>query len=69
MPRPARVLVYDFAIDWQSVALDSGMRARLERAMTGGSLSQQQQEVAAEVQRAIGDTLVQQIQAMGLDVA
>ncbi|MGH7050594.1 MAG: DUF4410 domain-containing protein [Acetobacteraceae bacterium] len=69
MPRPARVLVYDFAIDWQSVALDSGMRARLDRAMTGGSLSQQQQEVAVEVQRAIGDTLVQQIQAMGLDAA
>lgn len=67
MPRPARVLVYDFAIDWQTVALDNGMRARIQRAMTGGSLSQQQQEVAAEVQRAIGDTLVQQIQGMGLD--
>ena len=64
LPRPAEILVYDFVVDWRSVQLDQGIRARLER--QNGEPSEDQQQVAAEVQAAIAETLVEQIKAMGL---
>ncbi|MGH7057625.1 MAG: DUF4410 domain-containing protein [Acetobacteraceae bacterium] len=68
-PRPARVLVYDFVTDWQSVSLDSGLAARIERETGGTSVARQQQAIAAEVQKTISDALVRDIEAMGLRAA
>ncbi len=64
LPRPAEVLVYDFVVDWRSVQLDQGLRARLER--QNGEPSEDQQAVASDVQAAVAETLVEQIRAMGL---
>ncbi|MGH7072327.1 MAG: DUF4410 domain-containing protein [Acetobacteraceae bacterium] len=65
MPPPARVLVYDFTIDSQNVALDTSLRARLSQ-ISVGDAAEEGQAIAAEVQNTIAETLVRQIQAMGL---
>lgn len=65
LPPPGRVLVYDFTIQWQKVALDPSLRARLSQ-MSGGDAAREQQAIAAEVQNTIAETLVSQIRGMGL---
>lgn len=64
--RPGDVLVTDFEVDWRTIELDQGIRARLQRQMQSGDTSQDQEAMAAEVKSAIAETLVERIRAMGL---
>jgi hypothetical protein len=67
LPRPATVYVETFQLDPSTVELDSGIRARFQRKFQGANGFAKQQELTAEVQSAISDTLVQAIGAMGLN--
>ncbi len=67
VPRPRVVLVYDFSTAASSVQLDSGVGSRLSNLFAGQSgMNQERAEAAADVVNAIGDTLVKQIQSLGL---
>jgi hypothetical protein len=66
LPRPANIYIETFALDPATVQLDSGMTARLNRAMSAGNGAATQQQLASDVQSAISDTLQQAINRMGL---
>lgn len=67
VPRPQVILVYDFATNPGDVQLDSGVGSRLTNLFAGQSgTNQKRAEAAADVVNAIGDTLVKQIQSLGL---
>ena len=66
LPRPNLVVVRDFMVTPGEVTLDSGRLAGIRRMLSGQSDSQQQIAAAQGVVAAIGDTLVREIQAMGL---
>lgn len=68
LPRPGTIYIDTFALDPSTVQLDSGLRAKLQRAaQNGDSSAQEQQALAMDVQSAISDTLVQAITKMGLN--
>lgn len=64
--RPDRVMVRDFVVSPNEVTLDSGRLAGIRRMFSGQSDSEQQIAKAQAVVAAISNTLVQEIQAMGL---
>jgi hypothetical protein len=66
LPRPADIYVETFALNPATVQLDSGIRARLQRSMSGGDGAAAQEQLASDVQGAISDTLLQAINRMGL---
>lgn len=68
LPRPTMVVVRDFAIDPYSIQVDPGIGGQMRRSMNGTSIAEAQQTDASDVQLAITNTLVAQIQAMGLPV-
>jgi hypothetical protein len=67
LPRPQVVLVYDFSNTPGDVQLDAGVGSRLTSLFASqSSMEQKRAEAAADVVNAIGDTLVKQIQSLGL---
>jgi Domain of unknown function (DUF4410) len=66
MPRPSRVLVYDFSVSPEEVQLDRGLSAELVEAAKGTSRSEQEIQVGHRAARALSDELVKRINGMGL---
>jgi hypothetical protein len=67
LPRPDLIVVRDFAASPDQVKLDSGLGSRLTSALESESAADQKRAAtAAKVVNAVADTLVQQIQSLGL---
>jgi hypothetical protein len=66
VPRPRRVLVTDFQVDPDAVRQDQAIGLRLQRAMDGGNAEAARGAIAAEVQSAISDTVVEALSKAGL---
>jgi hypothetical protein len=66
LPRPERVLVYDFAVSPEEVKLDRGLSAMAVEAMKGSSRTEQEIKLGREVAAALSKHLVKEIQDMGL---
>jgi Domain of unknown function (DUF4410) len=64
LPRPAHVIVYDFAITPDEVKLDSGIGPTLLR--SGMAAATDQIEAAQSTQRALSETLVEKLTKYGL---
>ena len=69
LPRPAQVLVYDFAVSPDEVTLDHGLIAQLRD--QGPQVPPRQAELAVgkAAQQALAQALVEQIRGLGLPVA
>lgn len=66
VPRPRRVLVADFQVDPSAVRQDEAIGLRLERAMDGSNAAAARGAIAAEVQSAISNTVVEALSKAGL---
>ena len=66
LPRPDRILVYDFAVSPGEVRLDRGISAKLADAAKGTPRSAQEREVGRKVADALSEHLVQYIRKLGL---
>ena len=66
LPRPQRVLVADFSADPNSVGLEQAIANRVQRAMNGADPAAEQYRIAADVQQAITETLIEDLRKMGL---
>jgi hypothetical protein len=66
MPRPARVLVYDFSVSPEEVQLDRGLSAELVQMAKGSSRTQQEIALGRKAARVLSDALVERINGMGL---
>lgn len=66
MPRPAQVLVYDFAVTPQDVQLDRGLSAQVVEMAKGTSRTEQEIQLGHKAARALSNELVERINAMGL---
>jgi hypothetical protein len=66
LPRPRTVIIYPFTINPRTIELDSGMKARLEALAQSPDPAAERRKLAAEVQEAISETLVDAINRMGL---
>ena len=66
LPRPDRVLVYDFAISPEQVSLNRGLFARLGREVTSASTTENELQIAREVADGFSTELVKRIQRLGL---
>jgi hypothetical protein len=66
VPRPARIVVYPFAVSPADVALDDSPTVVAAWKMHGLSANDERREVAEQVRDALAANLVQKIQAMGL---
>jgi hypothetical protein len=66
MPRPARVLVYDFSVSPEEVQLDRGLSAELVEMAKRSSRTQQEIQVGRQAARVLSEELVKKINAMGL---
>jgi hypothetical protein len=67
LPRPERVLVYDFAVSPEEVRLDRGLSARAAEATQGTSRTEQEIETGRKVASALSVHLVKEIRNLGLD--
>ena len=66
LPRPDRVLVYDFAVEPEQVSLNRGLFARLGRQVSSASTTDDELKVAREVASGFSDELVARIQKLGM---
>lgn len=66
MPRPERVLVYDFSVSPQEVQLDRGLSAEMVEMAKGTPRTEQEIQLGQKAARALSDELVKRINAMGL---
>ena len=66
LPRPNRILVYDFAASPDEVQLDSGISARVIDLMHGTPRTTQEREVGHQVAAALSKYLVEDINKLGL---
>src|ERR1700730_6405722 len=66
LPRPDRVLVYDFAISPEQVSLNRGLFARLGRDVTSASTTEAELQIGREVADGFSTELVKRIQRLGL---
>ena len=64
--RPRRVLVADFQVDPGALRQDQAIGLRLQRAANGGNAEGAHEAIAAEVQSAISDTVVEALSKAGL---
>jgi uncharacterized protein DUF4410 len=69
LPRPDRVIVYDFAIAPEQVHLDQGIGARIKRASGGQPVSAQEWQAATATQSALADALTAELVSYGLPAA
>jgi hypothetical protein len=66
LPRPDRVVVYDFAVSLDDIKLNTGPAARVRRMLGRESTSQEQAETGRKVADKFADELVKAIGEMGL---
>jgi hypothetical protein len=66
--RPDRIVVRDFAAQPSIVSLDSGIGARVVRAVGSSSTDADQSETAGKVVAKLSDTLVKELNATGIPV-
>lgn len=66
MPRPQMIVVHDFAVSADQVALDSALGARLLQMAKGTPESEVQHKVGQEVTRMLTDKLVKEISKFGI---
>jgi hypothetical protein len=66
LPRPDRVLVYDFAISPEQVSLNRGLFARLGREVASASVTEAELQIGREVAGGFSTELVKRIQRLGL---
>jgi len=66
LPRPDRVLVYDFAISLEEVSLNRGLFARFGREVTSASTTENELQIAREVADGFSTEPVKRIQRLGL---
>jgi Domain of unknown function (DUF4410) len=66
LPRPDRVLVYDFAVTPEQVSLDRGILPRVMRTVAPPQ-TEEEIKVGEVVARALSDTLVLELRAHGID--
>lgn len=66
LPAPERIVVLDFAVTPQDVRLDQGVGARLLRAVSGGSATDQQLAAARATSSGLADELVSHLRSLGL---
>lgn len=67
LPRPDRVLVYDFAVSPEEVRLDRGISAQAAQATKGTPRTEQEIATGREVASALSKHLVKEIRKLGLD--
>jgi hypothetical protein len=67
--RPDRIIIQDFAAQAGVVSLDSGISARVVRAVGSASTDADQSETAGKVVAKLSDTLVKELNATGIPVA
>ena len=63
---PDRIIVQDFAAQPSVVTLDSGVGARVVRAVSSGTSEDDQREAAAKVVKKLSETLVKDLNATGI---
>lgn len=68
LPRPDRVLVYDFAVSEKDVKLNTGIGARLGNMVTGAKENEEQVKVGKAVAKALSESLVKELNHLGLPV-
>ena len=68
LPRPDRVVVYDFAVSANDVKLNSAIGARLAHLTTGAQESEEQIKVGRAVAKALSESLVKELEQLGLPV-
>src|SRR5262249_60851004 len=61
LPRPERVIVYDFAVSPDEVTLDQGLPEKLVRAFQSASTTEQERLVGQPGAQAIAQTMVEEI--------
>jgi hypothetical protein len=66
LPRPDRVLVYDFAVSPGEVRLDRGISAEIAEAARSAPRSEQELELGHKVADVLAEHLVKQIRDLGL---
>ncbi len=66
LPRPDRILVYDFATTPGEVRLDRGLSAKIVEAANSEPRSEQERELGQKVARALSDHLIKELRALGL---
>jgi hypothetical protein len=66
LPRPERIVVYDFVVSASDVKLNSGPGARLVRLVSRDPQSAEQEKVGRDVARAFSERLVREINELGL---
>ena len=68
LPKPDRVLVYDFALKPDDVSLDGAIGKKLVHLMEGGSKTKEEVEVGRAVANVLSENLVKEIRDLGLPV-
>lgn len=66
LPRPDRILVYDFAYSPSQVKLDRGVSADLDRALRGTSRTEKELEIGDRLSGLVAEHLVKQLRELGL---
>lgn len=67
LPRPDKVIIYDFAVSPADVTQNSSLFAKIGRSIEGGKLTDEQIQVGREVADALASELTVKIAAMGLN--
>ena len=65
LPRPERILVYDFAVSPHDVSVNSAIGARIANFVTGTSLSEEQRKIGRAVANVLAEELVNQFEQRG----
>ncbi len=67
LPRPDRVLVHDFAVTPEEVALDRGILPRVMRVFGSDPQTKEESEVGKVVARVLSDSLVSELRGRGIE--
>ena len=68
LPKPDRVLIYDFAVSEKDIKLNTGIGARLANMATGANENEEQVKVGKAVAKALSESLVKELNSLGLPV-
>lgn len=68
LPRPDRVLVYDFAVSAKDVKLNKAIGARLAHLATGANENEEKVKVGRAVAKALSESLAKELKQLGLPV-
>jgi hypothetical protein len=69
LPKPTLIVVHDFTVAASDVALDTGIRSRLLQLERGTPAADEQFRVGQEVARVLAESLVKDIQTLGIPTA